>query len=719
MVSFLLSVPLASAQYYAAGQQSPGLITEGFSFLFGQSSNEIVLKLGLFILLIAVFKAGFAKLKLFEENPNMNMGLGAILSLIAIKFMPVEFSSGLGTLIWVAALFVLPYLLVGMFVENKIWRAVLALLGVAGIYYFISGGIGLYGSRYPYLGFIRGNEIFDDIYYKTTQMGWLVPLLLVAALIFLIYLMRKGGGGGAGGGLMGAWQARQDRKTKEYEASQQRLSAEAAANAQKRQALEERRRATNEAIEQRKAAEAQAEAEKKKAEEERVQANKLARQERLRQGMQAREERKKAEEEAKIAQKEEKQKREQEAKEAKKIRKFEMQEAERKRLHDAEEAEKRRLHELELEKLRQGKEAQQERQGAGRRRIFFRGRQRQGEEKIVGGEKAPAAPHAPMPREEAPEAKEDEDLNKLGPRRTGLFTRIRDKLGWERAPDRSRAPLNVRRMGVNVPSKERDSESTEVDRDMEERMRRVRMQRMRQLQNQQEMSRREEEELQSLITEFNPNQDREQEATEEQDARYRTRFRRQQRARQAQERDMATEPTAFMTTDEKRRLEAERIRRLQAEQTERREMLEEISRKLADTDMEIRATTNPKRQVYLEKRLRPELERRLREAQALDLRQGIAIDEQGRVYPVQVMPKGLLGKLRDAILGPKEQRALPLVVKSEKYQREAMRRFLEEKNRKEKIERFRGIRAGGVAGRKKPEIKRTGTRGNRGGIKRR
>ncbi|MEK6816788.1 MAG: hypothetical protein AABY09_04185, partial [Nanoarchaeota archaeon] len=358
LVSLLSSIPLVSAQYYGAGQQSPGLITEGFSFLFGQSSNEIVLKLGLFILLIAVFKAGFAKLKLFEENPNMNMGLGAILALIAIKFMPVEFSSGLGTLIWVAALFVLPYLLVGMFVENKIWRAVLALLGVVAIYYFISGGIGLYGSRYPYLGFIRGNEVFDDIYYKTTQMGWLVPLLLVAALAYLIYLMRKGSGGGLGGeGLGGAWKQWRDRALQKKLAN---IQADKERDIQFEKQFHENQEAEKEYNRRKFLAEEEANKIAQKEEAERLRQEKEARQhkraqeaERERQEKAAEEERLRGEKEARKARRIEEERERKEKEEAKRVRKFESREAAKLREHGAEEDEKKRQHELELERLRQ------------------------------------------------------------------------------------------------------------------------------------------------------------------------------------------------------------------------------------------------------------------------------------------------------------------------------------------------------------------------------
>jgi hypothetical protein len=219
-LAFLLSLPAVLAE---------GTITQGFNFLFGQTNNEIVLKLGILIVLIALFKAGFAKLNLFPEHPNMNVMLAGVISLIAIKFMPATFSTGIGTIIWIVALILLPYTLFGMFIESKFWKAALTLLSIGGIYYFISstGGPSLYGSRYPYLGFIRGSEIFDDIYYKATTIEWLVPFLLVAAVIVLLFVWKKHGGsvggGGSGQGILGGWVARsQARRLARIEANKER-----------------------------------------------------------------------------------------------------------------------------------------------------------------------------------------------------------------------------------------------------------------------------------------------------------------------------------------------------------------------------------------------------------------------------------------------------------------------------------------------------------------
>jgi hypothetical protein len=168
-----------------------GALAQGVEFFLGQGSNTQVLKIGLFIITFAVLKGTMDKMKLFPEHPNTHPMIAIVLSIIAIKFMPIEFVSGLGTLIWIAALFLLPYVLVGLIVKNGKVKAVLTLILAGGMYYFISGGMGLYGSRYPYLGYIRGSEIFDDIYYHSTTIPWLTPFLIVVAFVILIFILVK------------------------------------------------------------------------------------------------------------------------------------------------------------------------------------------------------------------------------------------------------------------------------------------------------------------------------------------------------------------------------------------------------------------------------------------------------------------------------------------------------------------------------------------------
>ncbi|MEA3378424.1 MAG: hypothetical protein U9Q69_02175 [Nanoarchaeota archaeon] len=230
-IAFLMALPLVSAKQ--------GAITEGFQFLFGQSNNEIVLKLGLFIVLLALFKSGFTKLKLFEEHPNYNLIVGAIFALISVKFMPVIYSNTIGSLIWVFALFFLPYTLIGLIIQSKGWKIFLTGLIVIGIYYLVTnGGFGFWGtggalgSRYPYLGFIRGNELFDDVFFYLTFNKWFLPLLLLIALVvFLFYKGKIPSLKGRGeGGFLSNWgknrtikyKAKQERKAREKEAEERR-----------------------------------------------------------------------------------------------------------------------------------------------------------------------------------------------------------------------------------------------------------------------------------------------------------------------------------------------------------------------------------------------------------------------------------------------------------------------------------------------------------------
>ncbi|MDD4877699.1 MAG: hypothetical protein PHO02_01530 [Candidatus Nanoarchaeia archaeon] len=197
--SALALIPLVSA---ADG----GLISEGVEVLFGASTGGgIFTKLGLFIILFAFLSLG-AKKAFPEEHSRMGTLVAAILALIGMKFMPEVWIAGLGTLIWVAALALLPYAIVTIFLKEgtkKKWIFVVLAYAVLLFVVFQMKGFPSFARSVG----LRG-EFWEDMSYKFGAIGhywyvWIIAAALVALFVWLFTRKGKGGDDLGGGGSTG------------------------------------------------------------------------------------------------------------------------------------------------------------------------------------------------------------------------------------------------------------------------------------------------------------------------------------------------------------------------------------------------------------------------------------------------------------------------------------------------------------------------------------
>ncbi|MDI6737767.1 MAG: hypothetical protein QME12_04605, partial [Nanoarchaeota archaeon] len=192
--SVLALIPLVSAA-------DEGLISQGVEVLFGATTGGgIFTKLGLFIILFAFLSLG-AKKVFPEEHSRMGTLVAALLALIGMKFMPEVWVAGLGTLIWVAALALLPYAIVTIFLKEdtkKKWIFVVIAYLVLLFAVFQMKGFPSFARS---IG-LRG-EFWEDMSYKFGAIGryWYVWVIAAVVVAFFIWLFTRGGKGDEQGGI--------------------------------------------------------------------------------------------------------------------------------------------------------------------------------------------------------------------------------------------------------------------------------------------------------------------------------------------------------------------------------------------------------------------------------------------------------------------------------------------------------------------------------------
>lgn len=158
-------------------------ISSGFqtfvSAVFGPvvDMNEAMIKLGLFaVLLVALLKGAR---RAMPENNKVPAVVSVVLALLAVRLMPKEWLLPLGNLLWIAAIVLVPYIIIDMAVKK--WGALKAVLLIAmyiGIY-LLAGG---------YTGFGMSFRLAHDLrlywYYYQSE-------IIVLGAVIAIYIAYK------------------------------------------------------------------------------------------------------------------------------------------------------------------------------------------------------------------------------------------------------------------------------------------------------------------------------------------------------------------------------------------------------------------------------------------------------------------------------------------------------------------------------------------------
>ncbi|MBU2638855.1 MAG: hypothetical protein KJ955_07820 [Nanoarchaeota archaeon] len=239
-----------------------GFIEDGAEMLFGAGTESgIFIKIGLFVILFSFLMLG-AKKAFPPEHQTAAMLVAFILALISMKFMPEVWIAGMGNVIWIAALALLPYAIVTIFIKDDVTpegklskkKLIFTLLAYAVLIFSV-----LQVKKSPYwlrsMGMSGGYiEAWEDTTYWVSQRWWLL-LLIALVVLFIIYLLSgskrgEGGEGGAkpekGPGLFDRWRERRhEQKMARLGGKQEKvklkLEAKQARKAENRQARLERK----------------------------------------------------------------------------------------------------------------------------------------------------------------------------------------------------------------------------------------------------------------------------------------------------------------------------------------------------------------------------------------------------------------------------------------------------------------------------------------------
>lgn len=163
--------------------------------VFGSSASDVLfLKIGLWLVLFAVlFKA-------LEKTLSLSSGQAAILSIVistlSMRFMPVGWMGGLGTIIWVIAFIAVPYFLVSALTQPGLWRWVIVIASYFGIFYSLAS-YESFAGQFGIARFVK--PVFDvlaPVMYLVSDMLRLHPQQFVyvfgavIALIIIVAVMK-------------------------------------------------------------------------------------------------------------------------------------------------------------------------------------------------------------------------------------------------------------------------------------------------------------------------------------------------------------------------------------------------------------------------------------------------------------------------------------------------------------------------------------------------
>ena len=120
------------------------------------NTNEALIKLAMFAIVFGVFVKGMGSY--FREFPFGTKIIAFLIAIVGIRLMPDMWIMSLGKLIWVAAIIVVPYLIVNMLVPDfSILKVCLLAVAYFGAYLLVAGN-GFWG-----MAFLPG--LYSDFYY--------------------------------------------------------------------------------------------------------------------------------------------------------------------------------------------------------------------------------------------------------------------------------------------------------------------------------------------------------------------------------------------------------------------------------------------------------------------------------------------------------------------------------------------------------------------------
>ncbi len=143
--------------------------------------NEAIVRLSLFVLLFALFSKGSARI--FTESKFVTSVFSLVVSLIAVRLMPLVWIMPVGKIIWVLAVVVLPYLIVDALVhEWNLLKVLLLVLSYFGIYLLLVS-IGFWGFGLIFEAVQDTKRLMFLYQWQSIIVGALVVIFVITNLV--------------------------------------------------------------------------------------------------------------------------------------------------------------------------------------------------------------------------------------------------------------------------------------------------------------------------------------------------------------------------------------------------------------------------------------------------------------------------------------------------------------------------------------------------------
>lgn len=153
------------------------------SSVFGTvaDENEAVVKLCLFVLLFALFSKGSARI--FTESKFATSLFSFVVSLLAVRMMPLVWLMPLGKVLWVLAVLVLPYLIVDAIMhEWNLLKVLMLVLAYFGIYLLIAT-LGFWGFGLVAEAVTDTKRLMFLYQWQSVVVGGLLVLYVILHLV--------------------------------------------------------------------------------------------------------------------------------------------------------------------------------------------------------------------------------------------------------------------------------------------------------------------------------------------------------------------------------------------------------------------------------------------------------------------------------------------------------------------------------------------------------
>jgi len=144
--------------------------------------NSAIIKLGLFVLLLALFSKGVKKA--FPEDTKIANVIAVVVALMSVRLMPSIWLPAIGKFLWVLLVILVPYLIVDKMLKK--WSLIKA--GFLSAIYF---GVYLLVSEESYWSFKIFKYLVRDLLDYWYYYNWQIIIVIVLVIVYSILRIAK------------------------------------------------------------------------------------------------------------------------------------------------------------------------------------------------------------------------------------------------------------------------------------------------------------------------------------------------------------------------------------------------------------------------------------------------------------------------------------------------------------------------------------------------